>query len=270
MRTTALILVLLALSTPAFAADLKPPAWGEAKNGLRTRLIADKQTFPAGEPIMITLEMENVGNTATEFAVPHAPEDGLTVLDAAGKPVPFLLGLGQLQQNRQKIDAGKTLEINAFDLAQAYYLRKPGRYSVQLKSEFASAPFEFEVTANPAADADGDPIGKLLPLVKKNWWLSGSGAGQIQPGKNHAQVAGRYMNLMFNDTGSKRDTGIIYVWLADEKADQKADDDSHLPAGKYLGKASRWQVYFATDANAEKAWPTAGEDIVKALQADKK
>src|SRR5687767_13907982 len=168
---TALTLSLLFTFT-TFAAELKPPQWGEPKNGLRTRLIADKQTFHAGEAIPMKLEIENVGNQTREFQRIPVPHYGtLKVVDEAGNAVPFLVGLSQVQVGPNTLDAGKSRQIESFDLAEAYYLRKPGKYSAQSTTEPASAPFEFEVITNPAGATDGDPVGRLLPLLKKDWWL---------------------------------------------------------------------------------------------------
>ena len=271
MRIAAIFLPALWLISFAFAAEVKPPRWGEARDGLRTRLTAEKQVFRAGEPIPMKLEIENVGEQVKEYGFGPAPTYGtLKVLDQDGKQVAYLVGLAQVQQHREKLEPGKVKEIGAFDLAQAYYLRKPGRYSVQAIYEPASAALEFEVIADPAGNADGDPVGRLLPLVKEKWWLSGSGEGKIQPGKNRLQTDGRYFLMQFNPTGYKKDSGLIWVWLADKPAAEKENDNSHLPASEYLGKISRWHVYFAASDAALKDWPTASEDISKALKAEAK
>jgi hypothetical protein len=267
---TAILLASFSMVSFALGADLKPPQWGEPRGGLRTRISSDKQQFRAGEPIPIKLEIENIGKEAQEFAVPPVPHFGtLVVLDEAGNRVPFLVGLAQIQQERQKLDAGQSRQLKSCDLAEAYYLRKPGRYTVQLTEGFPSAPFEFEVIANPNA-SDGDPIGRLLPLIKEHWWLTGGGSGEIQPGRNRPQTTGKIIYLEFSPTGNKRDTGLIWVWLADKQAAEKGDDNSNLPASEYLGKASRWHVYFAATDAAAKAWPTAKDDITKALKAEVK
>jgi hypothetical protein len=273
MRFVMLFLTSFFLAANALAADLKPPQWGEPKDGLRTRVTADKQVFPAGEPIPMRLEIENVGDQVKEFEVPPAPHYGtLSVLDQAGKEIPFLVGLAQNLVPTQKIQPGKSRPLKSFDLAEAYYLRKPGRYTVHATGEIPSAAFEFEVTTNPAADADGDPIGRLLPLVKKDWWLGGGSSkpSKMQPGKNHQETTGRFMTFLYNPTGNKLDNGVVWLWLADEPAAQKPDDQTHWPASEDLGKVSRWQVYIAVDAAAQKAWPTVKEDIIKALKADPK
>src|SRR5688572_12468282 len=97
MRITRPLILSLLFTFAAFAADPKPPQWGPPKNGLRTRLIADKQTFRAGEPIPMKLEIENLGNQTREFQRIPVPHYGtLKVVDEAGKPVPFLVGLSQV------------------------------------------------------------------------------------------------------------------------------------------------------------------------------
>jgi len=272
MRITITLLVSLLLPLTTFAADPKPPQWGQPKNGLRTRLIADKQNFRSGEAIPMRLEAENVGNQTREFQRIPVPHYGtLKVLDEAGKDVPFLVGLAQVQVGPNKLDPGHSRQLESFDLAEAYYLRKPGRYTVQSTTEPASAPFEFEVIANPDA-TDGDAVGRLLPLLKKDWWLNGGSLqpAKVQPGKNRVQTTGRLVSFQFNPTGYKLDSGLVWLWLADEPAAEKPADDSFYPATEYLGKIANWHVYFAITPAAEKDWPTAKEDIAKALKADPK
>jgi hypothetical protein len=128
------------------------------------------------------------------------------------------------------------------------------------------------VIANPAGATDGDPVGRLLPLLKKHWWLSGGSSkpAKVQPGKNRVETTGRFMAFQFSPTGYKLDTGLIWLWLADQPAAEKPEDESYYPPTEYLGKLSQWHVYIAVTENARKDWPTAKEDIKRALAADPK
>jgi hypothetical protein len=274
-----------ARGTASHAVAPKPPQWGEAKDGLRSRVIADKQSFHAGESIPVRLEIENVGKEAREYQTPAAPYNStLIVLDEDGQPAPYLGGAAQVMVRTGKLEPGQSKELKSFDLADWYYLRKAGRYTVRWPEEIilhgaaddptpppqntASAPFEFDVIADPKlANADGDPIARLLPLMKKSWWLASSNGKprKLNPGLNHAQVTGRFFALEYHPTGYKKDSGVVWLWLTDEQAAEQVVAGDWPPASKYLGKVDRWHVYIHADDNARRAWANAEEDIKKAL-----
>src|SRR3954470_15604124 len=124
--------IILALASTAFAADWQTGPWGEAKHDVRSRILAEKKTYRAGEPILIKVAIQNTGKEAKEISVPRWPHFGtLSVTDEKGKSVPYLVGLSQVQQRREKFEAGGAKEFEQFDLSEAYYLRKPGKYMVQ-------------------------------------------------------------------------------------------------------------------------------------------
>jgi beta-lactamase regulating signal transducer with metallopeptidase domain len=274
--------------TPATRPAATPPAapkWGQPSSGLRSRIIADKQSFRAGEPIPVKIEMQNIGQQPVQYQTPAAPYNAsLTVLDQRGQPVPYLGGASQVMVRTVNVDPGKTVEAKSFDLADWYYLRRPGRYTVLWPGEIRvagpqdetmppplgppSAPFEFDVTPDQKlATADGDPIARLLPLLQKNWWLAANNSAPkpLNPGANYAQVTGRFIALEYHPTGYKNDSGLVSLWLTDQQAGEQPVTATWPPASTYLGLIDRWYVYIHADPNAIKAWPTANQDISKAL-----
>src|SRR5215216_425285 len=157
MRVTCILLALLSGSIaadekpePAAAAqqravgELKRPEWGEVKDGLRSRLVAEKQKFPAGEAIVMKVEVENVGKEVREFQAPLAPHWGtLKVLDEKGIEMPFILGPAQVPAPHVKLKPQEAREFHSFDLARAFYVRKSGRCTVQSAEVPAFAPLAF-------------------------------------------------------------------------------------------------------------------------------
>ena len=168
--------------------------------------------------------------------------------------------------------------MKAFDLSESFYLRRPGRYSVRWPGGLVlrgndeapieraqspdTGPFEFDVTVNPDAAADGDPIGRLLPLVKEKWWLTGTGKmGKVHPGGNREEVPGYFVFFHYVPTGYKLDSGTVSVWLTEKAAAEQPVQAEWPPTSKYLNKVDRWHVYTSIDAIGGKAWPTANDDI---------
>jgi len=262
------------------------PNWSETKNGLRTRISAEKHAFAAGASIPLKLEMENVGVRAWKYETPAVPYNNtLIVTDKSGRPVPYLAGLSQVAVRLKEIAPGAHEEMRAFDLGESFYLRQPGRYLVRwpgglvLRGDAESpmerakspetAAFEFDITPDATASADGDPIGRLLPLVKEKWWLTGSGkTGKIRPGGNREEVLGCFVYFHYVPTGYKQDSGMVSLWLTENAAGERTMDGEWPVASEYLGKVDRWHVYVHVDAIGGKAWPTAKEDIKQALAAE--
>jgi beta-lactamase regulating signal transducer with metallopeptidase domain len=283
-------------SSPATAEAEKPAktSWGETVNGLRTRISAKKKTFAAGHPIAMTLEITNVGDEVLH----HAQHDrminrGLMVTDERGRKVPYVAGFSQLRSRMVKIEPGQTQVLESFNLADGFYLRRPGRYKVVFPGapgssrltpiagtgyEAANArlpssnKFSFEVTPAAAAVADGDPVGRLLPLVHDTWWLLGpaDGTGKVRPGANRRVVQGWQIALHDIPTGSKRDSVLVWIWLTDEPAGEVEKAADWPPVSEYLGRISRWHVYVHVPAEALKRWPKLKEDIKRALNTETK
>ena len=128
-----------------------------------------------------------------------------------------------------KLDPGQSAEVKSFDVAEWFYLRQPGRYVLRWqREEPAPAPFEFEVTADPVlAAADGDPVGRLLPLLKESWSLTGPPvqATPLNPGGNRAPTTGRVFLLTSGSTKSK-DGSQVWLWLTNEAAADQAPADA--------------------------------------------
>lgn len=256
--------------------------WGEERRGLRIRLAAAERIFASGAPIPIRLEAENVGDVSRTFTSTTPHNESLAVVDDRGRRVPYIGGLGQVALQRHTLAAGEANEVTSFDLSTRFYLRRPGKYSVtapgvtlrlqdENKRELRidgqpSPPFRFEITADNAV-SDGDPIGRLLPLVKDRWWLSGSGRmTKLHPGRNRSEVNGCQVTFLYNPTGYKDDAGFISLWLTETAADEQPVAKDWLEESESLGQVDRWHVYFYFDRNAKAAWPTAKKDLVNALR----
>jgi hypothetical protein len=252
-----------------------PLPWGATKDGLRTRLVAAQRTFAAGKSIPMQLQIENRGDEPKEFYIQPIPnnESLLTVVDERRKPVPYLGRLFQFLERPISLRPGEARTLAEFDLASCYYLRRPGRYTARFPGDQPSAAFEFDVLPNEAlAATDGDPVGRLLPLVKEKWWLgAGEPQTELQPGANWDKVPGRIIWFVFNPPQHKDDSGMIWICLADRAAPAlppQSYESSSQPSSQYWNKLARWHVYVNASQIALNAWPTARQDITKALATE--
>lgn len=249
--------------------------WGEEKDGLKTRLTAASNVFRAGHSVSLALEVTNSGTVAKEYGrISANSSDNFEVLDESGNPVAYIAGPAQVVEREATILPGQTQVVAVFDLADSYFLRKPGGYTVKLRKLLGdslppSGEFRFEVTPDRAAV--NDPVAALLPLQKKDWlFIASSEAHNRQPGANWQAVNCSTATFRLLPPTSKRDFDFVSLYLADEAAKKQPEDlaiESSAPATEYLGKLSRWHVYFLASEGALKAWPTARDDISKALIA---
>jgi hypothetical protein len=274
-------------ASPAKVVASVTKSWGEVTNGLRSRIVLDKKVFRAGQPVPVRIEIENVVAEVKSFTHPYAQyNQAFIVINSSGKEVPYVGGLAQVMVgNPETLESGRSAIFGPFNLADYYYLRIPGSYTVKWRGNFAmhgidrapvpvnlppSAEVRFEVTADSVATADGDPAGRLLPLLKDKWLLTAANPKPVHlhPGGNHAEVSGQSFYFNYYPTNRREDAGGISLWLTEQPAaDQNMTNDWPLPS-EYLGKLSRWHVYFNVDSNAAKAWPDAREDIKQALSAE--
>lgn len=277
---------------PAEPAVAAGTPWGKAVGGLCTRLAAAKTTFRAAHPIAMKLEIRNVGREVRHYHVPQVAINGwLLVTDARGKTVPYIGGSAQTWNLNPlpKLKPGETHVLDAFDLAAYYHLRRPGRYKTVYPGARAwgldlgfpglgAAPgprdsdiprsnvFAFEIVADSAGQADGDPAARLLPLLKERWQLDASPplSGLVRPGRNWGRVPGRMISFTHLPTAYKRDAAGFLICLTQAKARPEAWHSSYGPA-EYAGRVGQWHLYFRLSDRALERWPTLREDIRRAL-----
>ncbi|MEM7315525.1 MAG: M56 family metallopeptidase, partial [Planctomycetota bacterium] len=161
-------------------------SWGVAQDGLKTRLVARSKTYRAGHSISVTLEIKNFSDVVKKYGrFSVTSSDEFEVLDETGNRMAYLAGPAQLVEQATEIQPGETHTFASFDLADSYYLRKPGAYSVKLRRSALppSGTLKFEVTPDQAGL--NDPIGPLLSLRKKGWRFDAPpGAHERSPGTN--------------------------------------------------------------------------------------
>ncbi len=255
--------------------------WGQPLGGLAARLSIDKTSFKAGDPVPIHLVVRNASDEVRVFQRPTEPANStLIVRDDRGRDVPYLDAPVQAIVPEISIGSHQDVALDPFDLAQWYYLRRPGKYTVSWPgTKFllpglgsvalpATPQIEFEIAANTAIAADGDPIGRLLPLVKQGWQFEAMkiAAGKLRPEGNWPEGPGWSFAFVYPSTNEKGPR--IRLWLTDQPApEQPAIGDPQL-SGEYVGKISLWHVYMHIPVSGLKAWPGVKEEIRQALAAD--
>lgn len=267
--------------------------WSKASDGLQTRLIARRRRFRAGHPIRIRLEMRNAGDRPRRYyGRTGIVNGGVSVATADGRGLSFLGHMVSTASRGPTIEPGRVVTLDEFDVSDYYYLRKPGRYVLRYEGErafdreYANIPaspaLEITVAADPAAQADGDPVGKLLAAAPKGWLVGGSPNAwppwvHVQrPGWNAARVRCRLLELVhesYRPKGPRGPHGVmpVNVWIAEarvrEEPWQPLDwEVTGIPPTEYLGGSRHYHVYVHVPPSAAKAWATVRADVAKALR----
>ena len=267
-------------------------AWSKPLGGLQTRLTAPARRFAAGKPIPMRVEMRNgskhevrsLGRGTVFFG------NTVTVTDATGARLQYLLREQQPGWPGIAIAPGRRVVLCQFDLSDCYYLRRPGRYVVVMtkgdsmagySATPASPPFEIEIAPDPSAEADGNPIGRLMAAMPKNWVVlrgcpnaSGPPVRVRRPGRYFSRVPCRTVILHRYVRHTMHAPPSVKIWLAQRRAEPEAWQpprhvlDNVPSPTRYLGGNRHFHVYVDVSRLPTKIWPSLFSDLKKALRCD--
>lgn len=239
----------------------------ETKRGLSAEVIAEKQSVRLGDPILVSVRVTNRGPEAAEASRSATAFDCFEVVDPDGKRLPYVGFDGQVMQDRINVPPLSAVSIaEALDLSDKYLFLKPGRYSVRFsgKSTGLSSSTGIEIEVTPGRLSDFDEIAvSLLPVCPDQWRLVKDDRGQVTP-FGRSRVPGFTLHLCHNHMAGEA----VLLWVT--KAEAKAEPNQQ-PRGKaeYLGRVRGLFVYRSIGSNTSALWPTAAEDVARALQIAK-
>jgi hypothetical protein len=277
--------------------------WGKAVGGLRTRLRSDRPVFASGAPIPIVVEVENTSDATLHYHVPQVAVNGrIRVLDSKERPVPYIGMMAQTMNPLRPLEPNATGLLDAADLADYYYLRKPGKYSAQWpgarawgkrgelaisgvpdmaeRPEDSALPatnvFRFEVFPPERSDPFEEALGTLLAKRPKEWCVelspSVSATGRI--GGRWSRVPRRrysfeHRNMFRNQYKDSLQIHTVCVAIASERAVEEpwhlSEKEAKRPV-EYLGRGTYGHVYLTgPHASSLKHWPTVRADLIQWL-----
>ena len=234
----------------------------QGKNcNLLTEVIPEKRITRLGDPIVVSVRVTNQAPKAVEASRSATAFDCFEITDPDGKRLRYVGFDGQVVVTRVDIPPLSTVTVaEALDLTDKYLFLKPGRYSVRFSSKCTNSPaINIEVAPGRSSEFD-DVAASLLRVCPDGWQLAKGSRGEVAP-FGGSRVPGFVLHLCHNHMRGEA----VFLWFTKEEAQA---DPNQKPRGdtEDWGRAQTLFVYGSIGSNTPASWPTATEDISRALQ----
>lgn len=235
--------------------------WGPVQKGVRTRLVPHSVQFVLGKPIKFRLEMKNVGEATVGYDKQHADIDTMLIKGPDGQVVPYIMEPVSTAGSPKPLRPGKMVILfEEIDVAEQYYIAKPGRYTVQFRGTLGgppgmpftivpfppSNPVTIEVLPNEDAVSDGDFVPKLLSILPARWYFIAGPYAYVQEKEvrpeGRSPVKGVHASMFYSPTDRKGDDVWVEVWQTRRESAVSGQKKAG-PASEYLGKNPWGHVY---------------------------
>ena len=229
---------------------------------METQVVAEKQTVRLGDPIIVSLSVSNQTQQIKEMDGNATVFGGFEVTDPDGKTLPYVGWVAQIMMNMVAVQPGSTVTNGGpVNLTYYYLFQKAGRHSIRFSGGFGlsnSPAIAIEVTAGRLSEI-AEFVASLLSVCPKGWYL------QKVPLMSSKPFGSGFGLQLYHDPMQRE---AVDLWFSKEEV--KVDPNQKPPFKMaYLGHARGQLVYGSVGANAPALWPTAIEDISRALQITK-
>lgn len=241
----------------------------QRKKPLATKLVVKDGPLRLGDPIVTSLSATNAAPESAQVDRSATAFDCFEVIDPDGEQMPYVGFDGQMQMHPTLVQPFSTVTIaDAVDLTDKYIFRKAGRYVVRFiggsRARLANSPaISFEIAPGQISDVDQAAL-SLMSILPKGWSLvKHEGDGDLTP-PGPTRITGKSLHLCHNHMQGEA----VYLYFT--KAEAKADlARNPITDAKSLGRVRSLFAYAKVDKNTPQLWPTAIEDISRALQSVK-
>lgn len=254
--TTTLCLTALIIMGTAHARET---TWGEAVNGVSSRLSLVTEKPVIGQPIVVKLELRNSGAAVARFDSQQAAvNNSLTVRDAQGQVTPFIARPYQTLGGETPLQPNETKVIfDKLDVASQYLIDRPGKYTLQFKGRNGLPTSNvLEVTVGPGKLDDGQRLFAAIQRRVPGGWRATYDRGTVL--------------LIHSPTGLKADVSSISLYFMKDKANQPKPQPGQ-PAPIDLGETTLGHAWLVADSQrAVDNWPNYAKVIGEQIKVYKK
>jgi len=223
--------------------------------------------FVIGQPMLLSLQMRNDGNTpAAYWHTSVTVNDPMLVTGPDGEMVPYVDTSYQTMVYPDAILPGETISLaDKYDVTSQYRIVHPGRYRFQFRGTHhggkPSNVLELDVKPGPLPTAD-QIIERLLPVLPAGWKFTRHVASESDD-IDAASFEQLYVHLIGQPGGKGGDRGVLLVVLPGTDA---SETDPWLKESFDLWGLSPWGLLYASVHDADSLWPNHKAQIVRVLE----
>ncbi len=253
-----------------FIISLSVRAQKAVRPAVETELAPKTQTVRVGDPVTVSLHVRNPADQETTVERSMTAFDCFEVVGPDGKSPPYVGFIGQIMAQPLRLSPAQTAVIaDELDLTDKYLFDKVGAYSIQFRGMgrgvTASNRITVDLTRGQLSELD-QIVTQLLPIRPDGWGLTKSGRNQktVRP-SGRAEVPGYGVHIC----GDYMRGEAVYIWLTKAAAALEPGPDDARGMSEPIGRTRGMRVYITVADKTRELWPTAIDDISRALKIER-
>lgn len=223
--------------------------------------------FVIGQPMLLSLQMRNDGNTPAGYRhTPVTVNDPMLVTGPDGETVPYVDTSYQTMVYPDAILPGETISLaDKYDVTSQYRIVRPGRYRFQFSGTHhggkPSNIVEVDVKPGPLPTVE-QIIERLLPVLPAGWKFTRHAVSESDD-IDAASFGQLYIHLIGQSGGKGGDRGVLLVVRPGNDA---SETDPWLKESFDFWGLSPWGLVYASVHDTDPLWPNHKAEIVRALE----
>jgi hypothetical protein len=223
--------------------------------------------FVIGQPMLLSLQMRNDGNTPAGYRHTLVTvNDPMLVTGPDGETVPYVDTSYQTMVYPDAVLPGEVVALaDKYDVTSQYRIIRPGRYRFQFRgTHHGGKPSNvLEVNVKPGPlPAIEQVVERLLPVLPPGWKFTRHTVSESDD-IDAASFGQLYIHLIGQPGGKGGDRGVLLVVLPGSDA---SETDPWLKESFDFWGLSPWGLVYASVHDADPLWPDHKAEIVRVLE----
>ena len=251
-------------------------AWGSQQEGVRTNLSARDSEFALGKPILLLLEMENMGSRVIRYDPTQvAINSSMSIEGSDGVKVPSIAGNVQTGGDSQALNPGeRTVLFERLDIADQYLITSPGTYTVRFMGQGKGLGAEAIPPSNAitihVADGPVQPsrmiARKLIDMEQTSGWRTRIvKEGSVAPIGRASAKGASFVLRRGSETKANALRVLLWVTATPSAIEPSGQDAQRGRTAERIGRCQWGEVYLWSGTAPAEELRTVRELIATAL-----
>jgi len=251
--------------------------WGPAKGKVRTRLVAHEKEFSVGKPILLRLEMENLGSRVIRYdAMQVSINCSMSIEGNDGVDVPCIAPSVETGGDTRVLNPGeRTVLFERHDITDQYLITSSGSYKVRYRGsgewfgEIAIPPSNvvtIRVADGPLRPSQQVARSLIDAAQPSGWQVAVSAEGSVVPlGRASARGASF---VLHRRSATKASPLLLWVTATPSEIEPSGKDAQSGRTAERIGRCAWGDVYLWSGTATVEELSAARELIATALRID--